>query len=260
MINKKERPLILLTNDDGIDSKGINELAIIASNFGNVYVVAPDKPQSGMSSAITLESIIRIKPIRQQNKNFIQFSCSGTPVDCVKIAINEILPKKPDLVLSGINHGSNSSINVIYSGTMAAAFEGCLDKIPSIGFSLTDYSSDSEFDHCTFFIKYIIQKVLQNGLKIGTCLNVNIPKKTNKKINGIKICRQADANWIEEFEKKNDPRNCSYYWMKGNFKNFDNGTDTDENALSNNFISIVPVKYDLTDYDYMEKLKNLINE
>jgi len=257
MVDKKDKPLILVTNDDGIDSKGINELAIIASNFGNVYVVAPDKPQSGMSSAITLESIIRCNLHENVNSNIVKYSCTGTPVDCVKLAINKILPRKPDLVLSGINHGSNSSINVIYSGTMAAAFEGCLEKIPSIGFSLLDYSSNADFNHCTEIVHSIVEKILNNGLENGVCLNVNIPKKSNENIKGIKICRQADANWIEEFDERVDPKKLNYFWLTGTFVNYDSGNDTDEQALKENYISIVPVKYDLTDHNYISSLKKI---
>jgi 5'-nucleotidase len=241
----KKSPLILIVNDDGITAPGIRALKEVAETIGEVIVVAPDSPQSGMGHAITLN-----KPLRLHKSNVFEnipsYECSGTPADCVKIAVNQVLKRKPDLCISGINHGSNSSINIIYSGTMSAAVEAALEGIPSIGFSLTDFSWEADFTEAKIYIKIIINQVLQNKLADNTLLNVNIPKKSKESIKGIKICRQAFANWEEKFDERLDPFNRPYYWLTGNFVNKDKGEDTDEWALANNYVSVVPVKFDLT--------------
>tara|TARA_B100001287_G_scaffold256279_1_gene241027 strand:- start:551 stop:1318 length:768 start_codon:yes stop_codon:yes gene_type:complete len=253
------KPLILVVNDDGIDAPGIRKLISIMNEFGDVVVVAPDSPQSGKGHAITLESIIKCNKINIDNGPQDEYSCSGTPVDCVKLALNKLLKRKPDLCVSGINHGSNSSINVIYSGTMSAALEAALGGVPSIGFSLLDYSLEADFSESEKFIKKITKSVLDNGLPSGISLNVNIPKSVKgKEINGIKICRQAKANWIEEFDERQDPKNNTYYWLTGKFVNLDNGDDTDERALENHYISVVPIQFDLTDYQAISKINNFI--
>ena len=246
------RPLILVTNDDGVNSKGILALIEIAQTFGDVFVVAPDGPQSGKSHAITLE-----KPF---GKNFLlktdsltKYSCTGTPVDCVKMGLNMLMDKKPDIILSGINHGSNSSINVIYSGTMAAAIEGYMHGIPSIGFSLLDHSEDADFSACKQLLAKIVAMVLQK--KETLCLNVNIPKLPASQIKGYKFCRQSNSNWQEKFVPADD--NSDFYWMKGSFVNHDNSPDTDEWALDNGYVSIVPVQFDFTAYKTLETLKNI---
>lgn len=249
-----EKPLILVTNDDGINSPGIRHLSELMIQIGDVYVVAPDKPQSGMGHAITINSTLNCEEIKINSKIKKEFQCSGTPVDCVKIAIDQILPKKPNLCVSGINHGSNSSINIIYSGTMSAAVEAGLNGIPAIGFSLCDYQYDADFFSSSDFILSISRTVLKNNLPEGIILNVNIPKAKKKDIKGIKICRQARANWIEEFDKRKDPRGREYYWLTGEFKNLDPGEDTDEFAIANNYLSIVPVQYDLTAHHYISLL------
>ena len=252
-------PLILVVNDDGINAPGIRKLISIMNEFGDVVVVAPDSPQSGKGHAITLESIIKCDKINIDDGPQEEYSCSGTPVDCVKLALNKILKRKPDLCVSGINHGSNSSINVIYSGTMSAAVEAAVGGVPSIGFSLLDYSLEADFSESEKFIKKITKSVLDNGLPPGISLNVNIPKSViGKKINGIKICRQAKAKWIEEFDKRQDPKNNTYYWLTGKFVNLDNGEDTDERALENHFVSVVPIQFDLTDYHAISKINNFI--
>lgn len=245
------KPLILVTNDDGIFSKGIEKLITIAKKFGNVLVVAPDKPQSGMGHAITINSTLRLNKVPSKH-NVEEYACSGTPVDCIKLAISTILKQKPDLIVSGINHGSNSSISVIYSGTMSAAVEGAIEGIPSIGFSLCDYAADANFDVCDIHIEKIIAHVLANGLDQGTCLNVNFPK--TDKIKGIKVCRQAKAYWVEEFDERHDPTGKPYYWLTGYLKNLDTGTDTDEYALQQGYASVVPVQFDLTAYTLLKKL------
>ena len=188
-----------------------------------------------------------------------EYSCSGTPVDCVKLAVNKLITRKPDLCVSGINHGSNSSINVIYSGTMSAAVEGALEGIPSIGFSLLDYSHEADFSEGERYIREITQSVLNNSLPDGVCLNVNIPKSVDdKKIKGVKICRQAKANWVEEFDEREDPKGRKYYWLTGKFVNYDKGDDTDERALENHYISVVPVQFDVTAYHAISKLNTIL--
>ncbi len=251
-----KRPLILVTNDDGITAPGIRALIDMAKDFGDIYVVAPDSPQSGMGHAVTLHSIIQIEEIQIEEETRKEFSCSGTPVDCVKLAVSNILPRKPDLCISGINHGSNSSINVIYSGTMSAAVEAGIEGIPAIGFSLSDFSYNADFDAARVFIQKIIAEVLEKGLPKGVVLNVNIPKLPKEDLQGIKVCRQADAKWIEEFDKRVDPRGKTYFWMTGEFKNLDKGEDTDEYALSQGYISVVPVRFDLTAHHVLSEMKN----
>ena len=253
------KPLILVVNDDGIDAPGIRKLISIMNEFGDVGVVAPDSPKSGKGHAITLESIIKCNKINIDDGPQEEYSCSGTPVDCVKLALHKLLKRKPDLCVSGINHGSNSSINVIYSGTMSAAVEAAVGGVPSIGFSLLDYSLEADFTESEKFIKKITKSVLDNGLPSGISLNVNIPKSVKgKEINGIKICRQAKANWIEEFDERQDPKNNTYYWLTGKFVNLDKGDDTDERALENHYISVVPIQFDLTDYQAISKINNFI--
>ena len=254
------RPLILVTNDDGISAPGIRRLIEIMNDFGDVFVVAPDSPQSGMGHAITIEDVIRCEKITNCKGPQVEYSCSGTPVDCVKLAINQLLSRKPDLCVSGINHGSNSSINVIYSGTMSAAVEGALDGIPSIGFSLLDSSYSADFNYADEYIRRITKSVLQEGLEPGICLNVNIPKAIKgKSLKGIKVVRQADANWEEEFQERKDPKGRTYYWLTGNFVNYDKGNDTDEWALSKHYVSVVPVKFDVTAHHSISKLSKLLS-
>ena len=246
-----DKPLILVTNDDGITAPGIRTLIEVMKEFGDVVVVAPDSPQSGMGHAITLDSTLHVESITIKNGNQVEYSCSGTPADCVKLAVNELLHRKPDLCVSGINHGSNSAINVIYSGTMSAAIEAGIEGIPSIGFSLLDHSWNANFEPLKKHIKTIAKNVLENGLPDGVVLNVNFPKK---EIMGVKVCRQAKANWIEEFDKRRSPQGKEYYWLTGNFVNLDNGEDTDLYALENGFATVVPVQFDLTAHHYIQQL------
>lgn len=250
-----ERPLILVTNDDGVTAPGIRALIEIAKEFGNVYVVAPDSPQSGMGHAVTINSTLFCDEI-EVDGDIKEYACSGTPVDCVKLAVSQILPRKPDLCISGINHGSNSSVNVIYSGTMSAAVEAGIEGIPAIGFSLCDFSYNADFKSSEKFIRIIISQVLEHKLPKGVVLNVNIPKLKETEIKGIKVCRQADAKWEEKFDKREDPRGRTYYWMSGEFKNLDKGEDTDERALEEGYVSVVPVRYDLTAHHFLTDLRN----
>ena len=249
-----KRPLILVTNDDGINAPGIRTLISVVKNIGDVIVVAPDSPQSGMGHAITINSTLHSSRITPKNSEIIEYSCSGTPADCVKLAINELMPRKPDLCVSGINHGSNSSINVIYSGTMSAAIEAGIEGVPAIGFSLLDYSWNADFSHSKDFITKITLNALNNGIPKGVVLNVNIPAVKKSDIKGVKICRQAKAYWVEEFDKRKNPLGQEYYWLTGKFVNKDQGEDTDEWALKNNYISIVPVEFDLTAHHAIQGL------
>jgi 5'/3'-nucleotidase len=251
----EHKHLILVVNDDGISAPGIKALIEVAKSIGEVVIVAPDKPQSGMGHAITLDATLRVSKINIDG--CLAYSCSGTPVDCVKIAVNKLLDRKPDLIVSGINHGSNSSINVIYSGTMSAAVEGYLEGIPSIGFSLLNHSIDADFTASKFYAEQIIKKLLNNLLKTDICLNVNIPNISKDLIAGIKICRQAKGNWEEEYDERADPMGRTYYWLTGKFVIDDKGLDTDEWALANNYISIVPVQYDITDHNVIDNIKYL---
>jgi 5'-nucleotidase len=225
--------------------------------IGDVIVVAPDSPQSGMGHAITVNSTLHCKQETIDNGPQTEYSTSGTPADCVKLAVHEILKRKPDICVSGVNHGSNSSINVIYSGTMSAAIEAGIEGIPAIGFSLLDYNWDANFKILEDYIHNITTSVLKNGLPKGVVLNVNFPKtSTKKEIKGIKICRQAKGNWVEEFDKRKSPLGQDYYWLTGKFVNFDKGQDTDEWALAHNYISMVPVQFDLTAHHYIQELNN----
>jgi len=252
----QKRPLILVTNDDGIMAPGIRTLISVMNEIGDVVVIAPDSPQSGMGHAITLDSTIYCDAVTNDEGEQLEYRCSGTPADCVKMAISEILNKKPDLCVSGINHGSNSSINVIYSGTMSAAIEAGIEGIPAIGFSLLDYSWNANFDNLKEHIKKITLQVLENNIPDGVVLNVNFPKLKKRNFKGIKICRQARANWVEEFDKRINPQGKEYYWLTGKFVNMDHGEDTDVWALENDYISVVPVHFDLTAHHYIQKLNS----
>lgn len=253
---KKNTPLILVTNDDGVLAPGIRALIGVMSEIGEVIVVAPDKPQSAMGHAITINSTLYLNKISKENDSITEYSCSGTPVDCVKLAVNEILKRKPDLCVSGINHGSNSSINVIYSGTMSAAVEAGIEGIPAIGFSLSDYDWNADFESIKSFVRKITLEVVEKGLPEGVILNVNFPKLKKENIKGIKVCRQAKAMWMEKFDKRQTPQGKDYYWLAGEFVNQDKGEDTDEWALDNGYISVVPVQFDLTAYHSMQQLNN----
>ncbi|KAF2515969.1 5'/3'-nucleotidase SurE [Flavobacterium foetidum] len=251
---KNEKPLILVTNDDGILAPGIRTLISIMETIGDVIVVAPDKPQSAMGHAITLNNTLFLDKISKEGDVIEEYSCSGTPVDCVKLAVNEILKRKPDLCVSGINHGSNSSINVIYSGTMSAAVEAGIEGIQAIGFSLLDFDWNADFEPIKSYVKKIAVETLNNKLPPGVVLNVNFPKLQENEIKGIKVCRQAKAYYAQKFEKRQTPFGKDYYWLAGKFVNEDQGEDTDEWALENGYISVVPVQFDLTAHHTMQQL------
>lgn len=244
---KKDIPLILVTNDDGVTAPGIQNLVEAVKDLGHIVVVAPDKPQSGMGHAITIGQPLRLHKIHSI-ENVETWSCTGTPVDCVKLAVDKILHRKPDLCLSGINHGANHSINVIYSGTMSAAVEAAIESIPSAGFSLLDYRIDADFTGAKKFVRIIVEKMLESKLDKHTVLNVNIPSVAPELLKGFKICKQAYAKYEEDFIERNDPHGRHYYWLTGEFVNFDKAKDTDVWALDNNYVSVVPVQFDLTNY------------
>ena len=251
-------PLILITNDDGIYSPGLRYLIGLMNNIGKVVVVAPDGPQSAQSHAITINKPITCEKIKIDEGKQIEFICSGTPVDCVKLALAEILDRKPDICISGINHGSNASINVIYSGTVSAAIEASVHDIPSVGFSILDYSTTAEFKHTETHIINIVRNLLRSNLNV--CLNVNIPKYSENKIKGIKIAKQAKGKWIEDFDERVSPMGKRYFWLTGEFIKEDESNEADQNLLDDNYISVVPVKYDLTDYSQIDDVKRLLNE
>jgi 5'-nucleotidase len=241
------KPLILVSNDDGITSRGIRCLVDVMKTLGDVLVVAPDSPQSGMGHAITVGDTLRL----EQTAIFDgvrAFECSGTPADCVKIARHFVLKdeREPDIIVSGINHGSNTSISVLYSGTMSAAIEGAIEGTPAIGFSLCDYGPEPDFSHVADYVKKIAKQVLDKGLPKGVALNVNFPRRKTEAIKGVKICRQANAKWVEEFDMRFDPNRRRYFWMTGSFVNFDKGEDNDEWAIAHNYVSVVPCQFDLT--------------
>jgi len=250
------KPLILVSNDDGITAPGIRTLVNVMKKIGDVVVVAPDSPQSGMGHAITVGNTLRLdKSLAFDDVE--AWECSGTPADCVKLAKHHVLKERqPDLVVSGINHGSNSSVSVLYSGTMSAAIEAAIEGLPAIGFSLCEFGHDADFSHTEEFVELIARQALKNGIPEGIALNVNLPKKTNKKIAGVKVCRQAQARWEEEFDERLDPNGRRYFWLTGNFINPDKGEDTDEWALAHNFVSIVPCQYDMTAHFAMARLNN----
>lgn len=250
------QPLILLTNDDGINAPGLRASLSMAKEFGKVVVVAPDSPQSAKGHAITISGPIRLHKV-DVFEGVEAYECSGTPVDCVKLAKHVVLNgRNADLCISGINHGSNESINILYSGTVSAAMEASLEGIPSIAFSLLDFSWEADFRQARPFLKSIIRRVLEKGMTNCNLLNVNIPKLTTEEIKGIRVCRQSDSRWVEEFHEAKDPRGVPYYWMGGNFSEQDFGEDTDTWALRNGYISVVPSDHDLTKHDAIDGLKN----
>jgi 5'-nucleotidase len=252
---KRRVPVILVTNDDGINAPGIRNLVEAVKDLGKVVVVAPDKPQSGMGHAITIGNPLRLNPMHHLFEGVEAWQCSGTPVDCVKLAVDKVLRRKPDLCLSGINHGANHSINVIYSGTMSAAVEAAIESIPSIGFSLLDYSVEADFGPAKKYVRIIVENILARPMDKHLILNVNFPAVPDNLIKGIKICRQAYAKYEEDFVERNDPNSRKYYWLTGKFVNFDRGRDTDVWALEHNYVSVVPVQFDMTNYVLKGKLE-----
>ncbi|MFC2086539.1 5'/3'-nucleotidase SurE [Bacteroidota bacterium] len=254
-MEKNSDLLILVTNDDGIYAPGLQVLVNTMKPYGQIIVMAPEHSKSGMSHAITVKEPLRIRSLKKEG-NVEVFSSNGTPVDCIKLATTVVLKnKKPDLIVSGINHGANSSASIFYSGTMGAAIEGCLSGIPSIGFSLANHSINADFSPVVPYVKRIVENTLKNQLPESVCLNVNFPSGKSDDIQGIKVCRQAKGYWKENFERRSDPANFDYYWLTGKFINFEpEAEDTDEWALRNNYVSIVPVPINLTSESGIEHI------
>lgn len=248
------RPLIFITNDDGISSKGIRSLYEAVAPFGDIVLIAPDSPQSGMGHAITINH-----PLRLESSSLFDctsYSCTGTPVDCVKLGVYEVMHRKPDLIVSGINHGANIATNVLYSGTMSAAVEGAMEGIPSIGFSLCSFESDADFDLTKEIVAKVVKEVLEKKMPIGVCLNVNIPNVSKADFKGIKICKQANAYWDDRFDKRKDQFDRTYYWLTGDFIDQDQSEDTDVYWIDQGYATIVPTQYDLTAYSSIKELEN----
>lgn len=254
----QSKPRILVTNDDGITAPGLRHLVSFMNEIGEVTVVAPNSPQSGKGHAITINSTLTFEEITLEGPQR-DFALSGTPVDCVKFALDKILTAKPDLVVSGINHGANSSINVIYSGTMSAAVEAGVEGLQAIGFSLLDFSWDADFLPAKPYVQAIVKKVLENPLPKGVVLNVNIPNCSASEIKGVRVCRQAHAKWEENFDERINPHGKKYYWLTGYFNNMDKAPDADENALAEGYVSVVPVKFDLTAHEHLQTLSAVFN-
>jgi 5'-nucleotidase len=251
-----KKPLILVTNDDGINAPGIRFIIALMRGIGEVMVLAPEGAQSAMSHAITIKVPLQYKLIEKSN-SYTEYSLNGTPVDCVKFALHQLLDRKPDLVVSGINHGSNASINVIYSGTMGAAIEAAMGGIPAVGFSILDYAYEANFEASGPYILQIVKEILENGMADNTAFNVNFPKYMDKPYKGLKVCRQAKAYWKEDFDERFDPRNGRpYYWLKGSFDLLEEDDQSDEWALRNHYVSLVPVQFDFTAYSQIQQLKH----
>ncbi|MBE0640007.1 MAG: 5'/3'-nucleotidase SurE [Bacteroidales bacterium] len=252
---EKKRPTILVTNDDGITAPGLRTLIKVMRKLGDVVVVAPDRPRSGQGHAITVSMPLRVSSVYKE-EGYQEYRCNGTPVDCVKLGVQIVLRRTPDLLVSGINHGSNASINVVYSGTMAAVIEAAIDKIPAIGFSLDDYEANADFSHTEEYVEIIAREVLEKGLPEGTCLNVNFPVNSNKPLQGVKVCRQSLGSWKERFDERTDPRGRDYFWITGVFSNPDHKEGTDTRAMEQNYVSVVPMKFDLTSYEAMAAVQS----
>ncbi|MEO6819873.1 MAG: 5'/3'-nucleotidase SurE [Ginsengibacter sp.] len=250
-----ERPIILITNDDGITAPGIRNLVEAVQDLGDVVVVAPDKPQSGMGHAITIGLPLRLTKVENIFEGVEAWQTTGTPVDCVKLAVDKILHRKPTICLSGINHGANHSINVIYSGTMSAAMEASIEGIPSVGFSLLDYSLDADFSAAKFYVRKIVKSMMSRELNKHFLLNVNIPALPLALLKGVRVCKQAYAKYDESFDERLDPHGKKYYWLTGEFVNYDNAEDSDVWALKHNYVSVVPVQFDLTNYALKKELE-----
>lgn len=253
MVNK--RPFILIANDDGYHSHGIRQLVDFVSEMADVLVVAPEGARSGYSCAFSATDYLRLKP-RHNMGNIEVWSCSGTPVDCIKIALSQLCcDRRPDLILSGINHGDNSSVNNHYSGTMGAALEGCMKYIPSVAFSSCYYDEEANLEPLRPYVQQIVRKVLSEGLPKGICLNVNFPARQH--FEGVKVCRMTFGSWVEEIDKCRHPRGYDYYWVVGHYHNDEPGIEgTDQYALDNGYVAITPTKVDVTAYDFMKQLQN----
>lgn len=251
-MSEKKKPLILVCNDDGIFSKGIMALVEVADEFGDVEVVAPDRQQSAVGHAITVSNPLRARPFKLDSR-FKGQAVNGTPADCIKLAHDKLLDCKPDLVVSGINHGSNAGINILYSGTVSAATEGTILGYPSIAVSCTDFDEDADLTGCQSAARKVIKYVLENGLKKGVTMNLNAPSGSLK---GIRWARQAESRYVEEFEGRIDPHNRDYYWMTGKFELLEKNGGSDIDVLEKGYASLTPIQYDLTSHDLLKSLKD----
>lgn len=245
---------ILVSNDDGIFSDGLAALVNALRPIADVTIVAPDSQQSAVGHAITVHRPLRVREVKKDDV-FFGYAVDGTPADCVKLAIRNLMKSKPDLVISGINHGSNTAISVIYSGTVSAATEGTILGIPSFAMSLTTFEANADFSYAAKFARQLALKVIENGPLIGTMLNVNVPAVPESEIRGVVITRQGKSIWNDEFEARRDPGNKQYFWLKGELVELDEEEDIDQRAILNNKVSITPIQFDLTNYDMIEKLK-----
>ena len=251
---KNEKPLILISNDDGYFSKGLRVLVETLKGLGEIIVMAPDGPRSGASAAITSELPVRYNKVKEE-EDLIIYKCNGTPVDCIKLAMFELLPRLPDLVIGGINHGDNSAVNVHYSGTMGVVIEGCLKGIPSIGYSLCDHDADADFNPMLPYVRRIAEQVLTNGLPKGVCFNVNAPK--GQELKGVRVCRQTDASWGSEWVRGQHPKGGEYFWLTGKFTNNEpDAEEADRWALEHGYVAITPIQIDMTAYQMINELNN----
>ena len=251
----KRKPLILISNDDGYAAKGINSLVAMVRDLADVLVCAPDSARSGYSCAFSATLPLTLHQ-QYQEEGVEIWSCNGTPVDCVKLAMAELCSdRRPALVLGGINHGDNASVNSHYSGTMGVVREGCMKSIPSVAFSLCDHRDDADFEPLRPYVRRMVARVLTEGLPEGVCLNVNFPKLPS--FRGVKVCRMTKGIWYNEVEKCHHPRNYDYWWMVGHYANLEpESDDTDEWALDHGYVAITPTRIDVTAYDMLDRMSN----
>lgn len=256
---ENKRPLLLISNDDGYDAKGIRQLVEMLSDFGDIIVCAPESARSGFSCAFSATEPLRLC-LRERREGLEVWSCNGTPVDCVKMALAEIVPRKPDMVIGGINHGDNASVNVHYSGTMGVTIEGCMKYISSVAFSLCDHRPDADFEPLQSLVRQITERILREPLPLGVCLNVNfpsIPSNQGTSYKGVKVCRMAKGTWSGEVEKCHHPRGYDYWWMVGFYINDEpDAEDTDNWALTHGYVAITPTRVDVTAYEAIDLIKS----
>ena len=251
---ENKRPLLLISNDDGYDAKGIRVLVEMLSDMGDIIVCAPESARSGYSCAFSATEPLRLC-LREKHESLEIWSCNGTPVDCVKMALAEIVPRKPDMVIGGINHGDNASVNVHYSGTMGVTLEGCMKYISSVAFSLCDHRADADFSSLRPLVRQITERVLKEPLPQGVCLNVNFPLVDHYQ--GVRVCRMAKGTWGGEVEKRHHPRGYDYWWMVGYYTNDEpDAEDTDNWALTHGYVAITPTQIDVTAYDAINLVKS----
>lgn len=253
-MREDNKPLILISNDDGYEAKGINELIDFLRPLGELVVMAPDLARSGMACAITADKPVKYSLVRKEGGVAI-YKCTGTPVDCIKLALFEVVGRRPDLIVGGINHGDNSAVNVHYSGTMGIVLEGCMKGIPSVGFSLCEHAPDANFSPLKTPVRCIVGEILRSGLPEGVCLNVNFPK--GDEFNGIRVCRQTRGRWENEWDKRQrSPQGGDYFWLTGNFVDSEpEEKDTDHWSLSHGYVAVTPTRIDVTAYDMIDQLK-----